>query len=286
MEENRKVSKGIPVKTRRVISYIVLIFFSLLCLIWFYILLINSTRSHAEMTKGFTPIPSTHFVDNWINLVNGTIPILNGFINSFIVSGGVAILASYFSAMTAYAIHAYEFKGKQAASAFILAVMMVPTQVTALGFIQLITKMKMDDTLLPLIIPAVAAPVTYFYLKQYMEANLSMSLVEAARIDGAGEFRTFNSIVLPIMKPAVSVQMIFAFVGSWNNYFTPALILHSDKKKTLPVMIAQLRGADWLRFDMGQVYIMIAASIFPVVIVYLIMSKFIVGGISSGAVKG
>ena len=286
MEENRKVSKGIPVRTRRVISYIVLIFFTLLCLIWFYILLINSTRSHAEMTKGFTPIPSTHLIDNWMNLVHGTLPIFNGFINSFIVAGGAAVLASYFSAMTAYAIHAYEFKGKAAASALILAVMMVPTQVTALGFIKLINRMKLDDTLVPLIVPAIAAPITYFYLKQYMEANLPMSLVEAARIDGANEFRTFNSIVLPIMRPAMSVQLIFAFVGSWNNYFTPALILHTDVKKTLPVLIAQLRGADWLRFDMGQIYIMIAASIFPVVIVYLIMSKFIVGGISSGAVKG
>ncbi len=284
--EERKVSKGIPVGTRRVISYIVLIFFALLCLIWFYILLINSTRSHAEMTKGFTPIPSTHFLDNWTNLVNGTIPILNGFINSFIVSGCVALLSAYFSAMTAFAIHAYEFKGKRAAASFILAVMMVPGQVTALGFIQLINRMKMDDTLFPLILPAIAAPITYFYLKQYMEANLPMSLVEAARIDGASEIRIFNSIILPIMRPAMSVQLIFAFVGSWNNYFTPALILHTDKRKTLPVLIAQLRGADWLRFDMGQVYIMIAASIFPVVIVYLVMSKFIVGGISSGAVKG
>ncbi len=284
--EERKVSKGIPVGTRRVISYIVLIFFTFLCLVWFYILLINSTRSHAEMTKGFTPIPSTHFLDNWSNLVNGTLPILNGFINSFVVSGCVAVLSAYFSAMTAYAIHAYEFKGKRAAASFILAVMMVPGQVTALGFIQLITRMKMDDTLFPLILPAIAAPVTYFYLKQYMEANLPMSLVEAARIDGASEIRIFNSIILPIMKPAMSVQLIFAFVGSWNNYFTPALILHTDKRKTLPVLIAQLRGADWLRFDMGQIYIMIAASIFPVVIVYLIMSKLIVGGISSGAVKG
>ena len=284
--EERKVSKGIPVGTRRVISYIVLIFFALLCLIWFYILLINSTRSHAEMTKGFTPIPSTHFLDNWTNLVNGTIPILNGFINSFIVSGCVALLSAYFSAMTAFAIHAYEFKGKRAAASFILAVMMVPGQVTALGFIQLINRMKMDDTLFPLILPAIAAPITYFYLKQYMEANLPMSLVEAARIDGASEIRIFNSIILPIMRPAMSVQLIFAFVGSWNNYFTPALILHTDKRKTLPVLIAQLRGAEWLRFDWGQVYIMIAASIFPVVIVYLVMSKFIVGGISSGAVKG
>ena len=146
--------------------------------------------------------------------------------------------------------------------------------------------MKLDDSMIPLILPAIASPITYFYLKQYMESNLPLSLVEAARIDGSGEFRTFNTIILPLIKPAISVQMIFAFVGSWNNYFTPALILHTDTKKTLPVMIAQLRGADWLRFDMGQIYIMIAASIFPVIVIYLLLSRYIVGGVSAGAVKG
>ena len=277
---------GVPIGVRRTIAYVVLIFFSVLCLIWFYILLINSTRSHSEMTLGFTLLPSTHLLDNWSSLINGTIPIAKGFINSLIVSVCTAGLCSYFSAMTAYAINTYRFKGRTAVATFILAIMMIPGQVTALGFLQLINKIGLDDSIVPLIIPAIASPVTYFYLKQYMESNLPLSLVEAARIDGSGEFRTFNTIILPLIKPAISVQMIFAFVGSWNNYFTPALILHTDAKKTLPVMIAQLRGADWLRFDMGQIYIMIAASIFPVIVIYLILSKYIVGGVSAGAVKG
>lgn len=88
------------------------------------------------------------------------------------------------------------------------------------------------------------------------------------------------------MKPALSVQAIFTFVTSWNNYFVPALVLHTDSKKTLPIMIAQLRSADFLKFDMGQVYVMIAFSIFPVVIVYLILSKFIIQGVALGGVKG
>ena len=188
--------------------------------------------------------------------------------------------------MTAYAIHAYDFKAKKFMATFILAVMMIPTQVTALGFLQLIGKMKMDDTFTPLIIPAVAAPVTYFYMKQYMESTLPLAIIEAARIDGSGEFRAFNSIVLPMMKPAIAVQAIFTFVSSWNNYFTPALVLHTDTKKTLPILIAQLRSADFLKFDMGQVYVMIAFSIFPVIVVYLLLSKFIVGGVALGGVKG
>ena len=164
--------------------------------------------------------------------------------------------------------------------------MTIPTQCQALGFIKLIDKLGMDDTFWPLIIPSIAAPVTFFYIKQYMDGALPLSLVEAARIDGSGEFRTFNSIVLPLLKPAIAVQAIFSFVGSWNNYFTPALILHTNEKKTLPILLAQLRGADFLKFDMGQVYMMIAFSIFPVILVYLVLSKNIVQGVAVGSVKG
>ena len=146
--------------------------------------------------------------------------------------------------------------------------------------------MKLDDNFIPLIVPAIASPAVFFYMKQYMDSVLPLSLVEAARIDGSGEFRTFNSIVVPLMKPAIAVQAIFSFVTSWNNYFTPALVLHTDSKKTLPILIAQLRSADWLKFDMGQVYVMIAFSIFPVIIVYLILSRYIVGGLTLGGVKG
>ena len=165
-------------------------------------------------------------------------------------------------------------------------IMMIPTQVTALGFVKLVSNMGLEDSLIPLIVPTIASPVVFFYIKQYMESSLPLSLIEAARIDGAGEFHTFNAIVLPLMKPAIAVQAIFTFVSSWNNYFTPALILHDDKKKTLPILIAQLRAADWLKFDMGQVYVMVAFSIFPVIIVYLILAKHIVQGVALGCVKG
>lgn len=280
------VKKGVGIGARRVIAYVVLILVSILCLFWFYILIINATRSNGELQSGFTLVPSTNLWKNWTNLVNGTLPIWNGLLNSLIVSGCSAALCVYFSAMTAYAIHAYEFKLKKYIYPFILAIMMIPTQVTALGFVKLISRMGLEDSLIPLIIPAAASPVVFFYMKQYMESSLPLSLVEAARIDGSGEFRTFNAIVLPLMKPAIAVQAIFTFVNNWNNYFTPSLILHDDKKKTLPILIAQLRSADWLKFDMGQVYVMILFSILPVIVVYLILSKHIVQGVALGSVKG
>ena len=281
--DNKTVSGG--VRVRRVIAYIVLVILSFLCLFWFYILFINATRSNAELGRGFTLIPGGNLPQNWTNLMTGTLPVLNGLLNSVVVSACSALLCTYFSTMTAYAIHAYDFKLKGFFFTFILAIMMIPTQVTSLGFLQLIQKLKLEDNLLPLIVPSIAAPVTFFYMKQYMDSTLSLSLIEAARIDGAGEFKIFNSIVLPLMKPAIAVQAIFTFVSSWNNYFIPALILHKDKIKTLPVLIAQLRSADFLKFDMGQVYMMIAFSIFPVIVVYLILSRYIVAGVALGGVK-
>lgn len=284
MDERK--SSGIGIHARRVLAYIVLIFISILCLFWFYVLFVNATRSHAQIQLGFSALPSGEFMNNWVHLMHSSQPVWNGLFNSVIVAAFSAILTTYFSCMTAYAIHVYNFKLKNVMFTFILMIMMIPTQVTALGFIQFMTKLKLMDSFIPLIVPTIAAPVTFFYMKQYMDSVLPMSLVEAARIDGAGEFRIFNTIVLPLMKPAIAVQAIFTFVTSWNNYFQPALILHTDTKKTLPILIAQLRSADFLKFDMGQVYVMIAFSIFPVIIVYLILSKYIVGGVTTGGVKG
>ena len=283
---NNGTKKGMGLHARRVLAYIVLIVISFFCLFWFYVMFINATRSNGELQSGFTAIPSTHLLVNWNNLIKGTLPIWSGMFNSLLISACSALLCTYFSTMTAYAIHAYEFKLKKYIYPFILMIMMIPTQVTALGFIKLVNKMNLMDSFIPLIIPAIASPVVFFYMKQYMESTLPMSLIEAARIDGSGEFHTFNSIVLPLMKPAIAVQAIFTFVSNWNNYFTPALILHADKKKTLPILIAQLRAADWLKFDMGQVYVMITFSILPVIIVYLILSKHIVQGVALGSVKG
>ena len=165
-------------------------------------------------------------------------------------------------------------------------VMMVPTQVTALGFVRLMASMGFKDSFIPLTVPAIASPVVFFFMIQYMKSSLPLEVIEAARIDGAGEFYAFNRIVLPMMKPAIAVQAIFTFVSSWNNYFLPALILDSKKKLTMPILIAQLRSADFMKFDMGQVYLLIALAIFPVVIVYLCLSKFIVRGVALGSVKG
>ena len=162
MNENRNLKKGVGIHARRFIAYVVLAIVSVLCLFWFYVLFINATRSNGELQSGFTLIPSSHLWENWKNLRNGTLPVWNGMINSLIVSSLSAVLSVYFSTMTAYAIHAYDFKLKKYIYPFILMIMMIPTQVTALGFIKLVSSMKLEDSFIPLIVPAIAAPVTFF----------------------------------------------------------------------------------------------------------------------------
>ena len=191
----------------------------------------------------------------------------------------------YFSALTAYGLYTYDFKLRNAAFTFIMAILVMPTQVTAMGFLRLITKLGMYDTLWPLIIPSIASSAVFYFMYSYLQSSLPLSLVEAARIDGSGEIRTFNSIVIPIMKPAIAVQAIFSFVGSWNNYFVPALIIQSKNKSTVPILIATLRGADYMNFDMGKIYMMILVAIVPIIIVYLLLSKYIIAGVTLGGVK-
>ena len=282
-----KGSEKLILNIERTFCYILLVLLSILWLFSFYVLIINTTRSHPDIQKGFSLIPGKSFLVNLNNLLNNAqLPVVSGICNSLIISTVAAALATYFSTLTAFAIHAYDFKFKKYAFGFIMLIMMIPTQVSALGFVKLMSDMGLMNSFIPLTVPTIASPVIFFFMKQYMQSAMPMDLVEAARIDGAREFRIFNQIVLPIMKPAIAVQAIFTFVSSWNNYFIPALLLNKDSKKTLPILIAQLRSADFLKFDMGQVYMLIALAILPVIIVYLFLSKNIVRGITLGSVKG
>ena len=274
------------INVRSVIAHIVLILLSFLCLFFFVILIINATRSHAQLQKGFSFIPGVHFLDNLKSVANdGSFPMFRGIVNSLIISGSCAVLCTYFSSLTAYGLYAYDFKLKKAAFTFIMAILVMPTQVTAMGFLRLITNMGMYDSWAPLIIPSIASPAVFYFMYSYLQSSLPLSLVEAARIDGSNEFKTFNHIVLPIMKPAIAVQAIFTFVGSWNNYFTPALIIQSKNKMTVPILIATLRGADYMNFDMGKIYMMITVAIVPIIVVYLLLSKYIIAGVTLGGVK-
>ena len=284
-DENLRARRQL--KLSRFVVYLILIFLSVLSLFSFYMLIVNASRSNADLQGGFRLLPSNYFFKNLKNdWTDASINVPRGMLNSFIIAACTAVLSTYFSALTAYGIHAYDFKLKKVAFTFIMAVMVIPNQVSAVGFYQMCVKLGWTNNYLPLILPGIAAPIVFFYMKQYMESVLPMEIVDAARVDGSGEFRTFNTIILPMLKPALAVQLIFTFVESWNNYFMPALLLDKAEMKTVPLMIAQLRSADYSKFDMGKVYMFILLAILPVVVVYIFLSKSIIKGVTAGSVKG
>ncbi|MCD7813801.1 MAG: carbohydrate ABC transporter permease [Lachnospiraceae bacterium] len=276
-------------RNQRIFRTVICIIFCCISLLPFLILCMNATRTSEAIQSGLSLIPSTHFLENWRNLLakqNGMqITLQRACLNSLIITVPGTVLSVYFSSMTAYGVHVYDFKLKKYAWAFIMAVMMVPSQISIIGFYRFMLQLGLIDTYIPLIIPTIAAPTVVFFMKQYMESILSIEMVEAARIDGSGELRTFNSVVMPILKPAVATQAIFQFIAQWNNLFTPTVILTTDSKKTLP-MFVQLLSSNQFRTDYGVVYVGLFVAIIPLVIVYLILSKYIVAGVALGGVKG
>lgn len=273
--------------TRRVVVYFVLILMAVITLFPLLSLVINATRASGDIQTSFSLIPGSSLVGNFNKaMANDDMEILTAMKNSIIVAVFSSILSVYFSTLTAYGIYAYNFKLKKYAFGFILLVMMVPSQVSVIGFYRMMRTYGLTDTFIPLIIPTIAAPAVFFFIKQYMESSLPMEIVEAGRIDGGHEFYIFNALVLPIVKPAIAVQFIFTFVASWNNYFIPQMIITSKTKWTLPIFIASLKSAANDNFDVGAIYMSLALAIIPIVIVYLIMSKSIIRGVTLGSVKG
>ena len=286
---SRTKSYSRTLRRQKIIRIAVFALFCTISLLPFLLLVSNATRTSDAIKSGISLIPSTHFLENWKNLMlkqNGMqITLQRAALNSLMITVPGTFCAVYFSAMTAYGIHVYDFKFKRAAWAFIMAIMMVPSQITVIGFYRFMLKLDLVDTYIPLIVPAIASPAVVFFMKQYMQSSLSVELVEAARIDGSGEFRTFNRIILPVIKPAVATQAIFQFIAQWNNLFTPTIMLTTDSKKTLP-MFVQLLSSNQFRTDYGVVYVGLFVTIIPLVIVYLILSKYIVAGVALGGVKG
>lgn len=290
VEEKVNRSKAKP------LDIIVTAFMIILCvlsLIPIYVLVVNATRTSIDITgNGVSLIPGLNLFKNIETMIDWSASgkvqydAFTGYINSAIIAFSCTFLTVLFAGATAYGICVYDFRLKGPAYTFILAVMMVPVQVTSVGFYQFMSKIGLTDNYLPLIIPAIAAPQVVFFMRQYMKSSFPLEIVEAARIDGSNEFRTFFTIAIPMMKPAFAVQAIFAFVASWNNYYMPSMILVSREpnQMTLPMMVNTILSNDKLA-DFGAKYAAIMLSIIPVVVVYFIFSKFIVEGVALGGVK-
>lgn len=275
---------GTGFKIKKAILYILLILLGAVCLLPFLLMLVNATRSGVEIVNSFTLIPSTHLKENW-DTVFKFFNLFQGMWNSIKVAVPATLLTAYFSALTAYGLAMYEFKGNKFIFTMILVFMMIPGQLGLIGFYNLCTKLHLVNSYIPLIIPAIAAPGTVFFLRQYVLSVLPPSLVEAARIDGASELYSFHRIVLPIMSPGIATMAIMAFIGNWNNYLLPMIILNKNEKFTLPVMMATLKASTDIQSNQGAIYLAVAISVIPILLVFCFCSKYIISSISAGSVK-
>ncbi|MBR6421062.1 MAG: carbohydrate ABC transporter permease [Oscillospiraceae bacterium] len=273
---------------KSILVYIVLIILTLICLVPLYMLFVQATKTSSQAALGFTFIPSTNMLKNF-EVLGKAYTKFNGLIgmrNSLIIALSCAGLTVFFSGMTAYGLVVYDFKLKGPAFVFILAVMMIPTQVTSVGFMRMLTNMSLTDSYIPLIVPSIAAPAIVFFMRQYMLSSFPLDIIEAARIDGSNEFRTFITISIPMMKPAFAVQAIFAFIQKWNDYYTQSLVLISGKQNqmTMPMMVKYVLGIR-NNADYGANALAVFISIVPVALIYIFLSKFIIGGVAAGGVK-
>ncbi len=270
--------------SKRSMIYVFCSCLSALAIVPFWIMIVNATRSSQAIQQGVSLIPGNYLQYNWNVLATKNFDVSIGFKNSAIIAFGSTILSVYFSAMTAYGFKVYQFKGNKFLYAVVLAIIMIPGQVTGTGFFMFMYQLHWVNNRLALIIPSIAAASTVFFFRQYLEANLQLSLVEAARIDGCGEIRTFNSIILPIMVPAMATMGIMAVIGSWNNYLTPLMLFTDPGLKTLPMMVQELRG-DIYRTEYGSIYLGLTLTALPLIIVYFVFSKYIIAGVALGGVK-
>lgn len=269
---------------KKILLYLFLFILAILCMVPFYMMIVNATRSSQEIISGFSLIPGTSLPKNW-EVMTQYFDVFRGLFNSMFVSTSITILSGYFSALTAYGFAIYNFKFKNFIFTAMLVLMMIPGQLSLIGFFDLVVQMGLTDSYIPLIIPSIASPFIVFFLRQYLQTVLPRTIIEAARIDGAGELAIFHRIALPVMMPGIATMSIGTFIGSWNSYILPLVILLSPEKFTLPVMMGSLKASPDIAANLGSTYLAIAMSVLPIMTAFIFLSKYIISNISAGAVK-
>lgn len=253
---------------------------TLLPFVW---MLSTSFKDASEIfTKTPAFIPKSPTFANYRELF-GRVDFLGHFANSVIVAAGCTLVSLLVNALAAFAFAKLNFPGREKLFSLMLLTMMVPGQVTMMPVFIILKSLGLLNSYTGLIIPGSASIFAIFMLRQFMR-DIPDELIDAARIDGCGDFRVFFSVVLPLCKPALVTLLIFNFMGSWNEFLWPLIIMIKEEKYTLPVALANLNGqfaTDWGILMAGSVVVVV-----PVVIIFLMAQKHYIEGITAGAVKG
>ena len=253
-----------------------------------YILFINSTRTSYSLVHGLSFLPEGHFMDNARGFLGYDSrqedSILHAIRNSVIIAGSSCLLATYFGAMTAYGFELFKFKGKKILWCFVVATLAISPVTSVIGFYNLMFRLGWLNNFLPLIIPAIATPSTVFFMRMYLRTLHLNEIAEAGRIDGCSELGIFNRIILPAIKPAVSLQIIFTYVTSWNNSLTQTMILQERRLKTIAIYLRNMAGNKGASAN-PETFVMLLFATIPSLVVFVLFSKGIVSQIVLGAVK-
>ncbi|MGI5957799.1 MAG: carbohydrate ABC transporter permease [Massiliimalia sp.] len=277
----KKVKRHNPIAN--ILIYLILAILFLICIVPFYSMLISSTHDNATLASQFVLTPGKYLVKNYQRMMMST-NIWRGMANSLFLATSATLLSSYFGALTAYGFSKYKFRGNKVLFAILLGTMMLPGQLGIIGYFNLMNSFKLLDTYAAILIPSIASAMSVFWNKQYLDAFVPNALIEAARIDGAKELVIFHRVIFPIIIPAVATQAIFTFVGAWNNFLNPLILLFSDNKFPLPVLVQQMQGI--YGSDYGVIYLGVTMSVLPILIIFVFCSRRIIDGVAVGAVKG
>jgi len=219
---------------------------------------------------------------NFVKLFNLQPPFLRCVLNSFFLASAVSMTQLFFSSLAGFALAKYRFRGRGMLLGIMLATMMIPGQILLAPLFELICQMRLTDTYLGIIVPGAVSVFGIFLFRQSMQ-QLPDELLEVARIDGCSEFRIFWEVALPLSRPMVGAFCLIAFMGNWNSFMWPQIILHNAQRFTLPVALAQMRGT------YGNEYGMLMAgtllSIIPPMVLFFILQKEFISGLTAGAVK-
>lgn len=276
-------SAGLVDAVSRGAIYAFLVILAIICLVPFYSMLVASTHTNTSIASRLLLLPSDRFIANY-NLLISIVNIWWGFLHSLYITVTSVTLALYFSALAAYGFSKYPFRGRNILFAFVLATMMIPSQLGIIGFFKFMGTLDLLNTYWPLILPSMANAFGIFFLRQICDSSIPEELLEAARLDGAGELAIFHRIVLPLLGPSIAALAIFLFISKWNSFLEPLIIIFDNEKQTLPVMVALTQGQ--FRTDYGAQYVGIVVSVVPILIVFSLASRRIISGVTVGALKG
>ena len=266
-------------KTITVILLIVVVLFFLFPLYW---IISGSFKTDIEINAR-EPVwfPTTPTMEHYQELFEN--PTFLWLFNIIFISAAAMVLTCITASLAGYALGKKRFIGRGVLFTIIICAMALPKQVIVIPLAQLMTFLHLKDTLWAVILPTVGWPFGVFLMKQFSE-SIPTEILEAARVDGAGELRTFASVVFPMIKPGIGALAIFTFVNTWNDYFLQLVMLITEEKWTLPLAIANMQGE--MSTDYGLIMAGAALASVPIIIVFIAFQKYFTQGIAMGAVKG